>query len=263
MNLKRYYFLLATIFAIVLITSSIRNNWNYLKETYHYKTQNLQGDDLNEYAAFMYYKNIQDRFERRHDEDGDQPTAQDLKIERWFDQASKQGSALAKLNLAVLYQNKGDLKLTNKIFKLLQESAELGNADAQFRLGEYYQDGIGVEVDYQKAKYWYEKSAQQGNPAGMNNIGVLYQRGLGVEKNEKISTEWYIKSANLGYSQAMENMTQNYYHGENGLPKDEKKAIEWRKKCSYRTDRIPIQPVFNFKLEKDEPYPNTCKSTLE
>jgi len=40
----------------------------------------------------------------------------------------------------------------------LTKAAENGNDDAQYTLGHHYFDGDGVEQDYAKAKYWYEKS---------------------------------------------------------------------------------------------------------
>ncbi|QIO06976.1 tetratricopeptide repeat protein [Acinetobacter shaoyimingii] len=258
MNYKKYYALVLFAFVIFYIGSYVKNNSNYLLATYHYKTQELKGDELNRYAALLYYKNIHDSFKDRHLAEDDQPSKKELEIEKLFKKSAQQGSPLAKLNLARLYQYKHNPELYPEIFRLLKESAELGNADAQFRLGEYYHSGLGTETDYQKAKYWYEKAVEQGNPAAMNNIGVLYQRGLGVEKNGKVSTEWYVKSANLGYSNALENMFQNYYHGLNGLPKDEEEAMKWREKCYFRTDEIPIQPVFDSKLAVKETYPNTC-----
>lgn len=263
MSLKKYYLLLGVVFLIFIGFSSVKNNLSYLKAAFKYKTQELKGDDLNRYAALLYYKNIYEGVRNRDEDENDQPTEQDIKIEKLFEKASQQGSPLAKLNLARLYAYKHDPELYPEIFRLVKESAESGNADAQFKLGESYHSGLGTEVDFQQAKYWYEKAIAQGNPAAMNNLGVLYQRGLGVEKNGKISTEWYIKSGNLGYSQGLENMFQNYYHGLNGLPQDEEEAIKWREKCYYRTDEIPIQPVFGLKLEEEETYLNKCKNIVD
>ena len=46
-----------------------------------------------------------------------------------------------------------------------REAAERGDAEAQFRLGMCYADGIGVRQDYAEAVKWYRKVADQQNTA--------------------------------------------------------------------------------------------------
>ena len=41
-------------------------------------------------------------------------------------------------------------------------AAELGNAEAQYRLGCCYETGTGVEQDLNKAEFWIRQSADQG-----------------------------------------------------------------------------------------------------
>ena len=41
--------------------------------------------------------------------------------------------------------------------------AEQGDTEAQYTLGYYYEDGIGVKEDKEKSFYWYKKAAEQGN----------------------------------------------------------------------------------------------------
>ncbi len=43
-----------------------------------------------------------------------------------------------------------------------RKSAVQGDADAQYKLGMYYESGIGVEKDMSEALNWYNKSANQG-----------------------------------------------------------------------------------------------------
>ena len=40
--------------------------------------------------------------------------------------------------------------------------AETGNAEAQCRLGECYEEGYGVKTSLKEARYWYTKAAEQG-----------------------------------------------------------------------------------------------------
>jgi TPR repeat protein len=59
--------------------------------------------------------------------------------------------------------------------------AEAGMPEAQLNLGELYQSGQGVDLDLQKALYWYEQAAAAGLAEAHLNIGVMYLEGLGVE----------------------------------------------------------------------------------
>lgn len=48
-------------------------------------------------------------------------------------------------------------------FGWFYKSAMQGDGDAQYALGYFYEDGIGVERDIEEAREWYERSAAQGN----------------------------------------------------------------------------------------------------
>ncbi|ENU91850.1 hypothetical protein F971_02943 [Acinetobacter vivianii] len=283
-NMKIIFLFLTVILVGCNASNKNDNEKKYAKiyKKYSHHLNELTADELNEYAALLYYKDLTDQaifsFDEKSDDEIQAIKEKSIKnnkeIEQLFKKAADHGSTLAKVNLAKIYTQMHyeyynqdiDQQDPNQapnvvpvIFQLYKDAAENGNADAQFKLGECYTVGWGTTIDYHKAMYWYKKSAQQGNPAAMNNIGMLYQRGLGVEKNGEISTDWYIKAANLGYSLAQHNMFQNYYNGQNGLPENEEKAMKWREKCSYRSEEIPIQPVFDLDFNITETYPNKCK----
>ena len=42
------------------------------------------------------------------------------------------------------------------------KAAELGNAEAQYKLGCCYETGTGVEQDLKGAEFWFRQSADQG-----------------------------------------------------------------------------------------------------
>ena len=45
----------------------------------------------------------------------------------------------------------------------IRKAAEQGNADAQWGLGEKYENGEGVPQDYAQAFVWYRKAADQND----------------------------------------------------------------------------------------------------
>ena len=56
-----------------------------------------------------------------------------------------------------------DPETENNIEELIR-AAEAGNAKAQCNLAWSYDEGDGVEVDHEKAFYWYTKAAEFGYP---------------------------------------------------------------------------------------------------
>ncbi|MDE7083958.1 MAG: sel1 repeat family protein, partial [Clostridia bacterium] len=58
-----------------------------------------------------------------------------------------------------------------------------------------YEDGVGVEIDVEKAAYWYKRAAEQGEERAQFNIAVCYENGLGVKKDLEKAVKWYKKAA--------------------------------------------------------------------
>ena len=82
--------------------------------------------------------------------------------------------------------------------KLLQE-AENGDVDAQSNIAFKYLLGMdGVEIDGEKAIYWFKKAAEQGDMSSTVKLSSLYTYGddnAGIKKNEK-EAEFWSKKAN-------------------------------------------------------------------
>ena len=82
-----------------------------------------------------------------------------------------------------------------KAFKIYEELASNGNANAQYALGLMHAKGNGVIQDYKKAVYWYEKAAIQGILEAKYMLFLIYSNGSGdVQKNQKKSMKWLIEA---------------------------------------------------------------------
>ena len=77
---------------------------------------------------------------------------------------------------------KHDPETENNIEELIR-AAEAGNAAAQTHLGWCYDEGEGVEVDHEKAFYWYTRSAEAGDATGQFNLAML----IGAIPHKKLS----------------------------------------------------------------------------
>jgi TPR repeat protein len=76
-----------------------------------------------------------------------------------------------------------------KAFAWFYKAALENYVDAQYQVGYFYDEGLGVPQDYKLAMEWYQKAADNGNISAQYNVGCLYQNGLGVSQDDKLAME--------------------------------------------------------------------------
>lgn len=116
----------------------------------------------------------------------------------------------------------------NAMYWYLKAASE-GDSWAMFKIGFFYERGLGVKQDYQQAMSWYIKSADGGDMYGMTSIGELYGKGLGVKRDYQQALNWFFKAADKGQFTAMYSISEFYKYGL-GVKEDQEKAKEWRQK---------------------------------
>ena len=95
-----------------------------------------------------------------------------------------------------------------KAVQYFRESAELGNADAQFNLGVHSSVGLGLPKSDTEAVKWYLMAAQQGHAGAMSNLGVCYLQGRGVPAiDPERAVTWLERAAKLGSREAALNLS--------------------------------------------------------
>lgn len=109
--------------------------------------------------------------------------------------------------------------------------AELGNASAQFRLGNQFFNGGVVPKNCELAVYWYKKSAQNNNADASCWLGRLYLKGICVKKNDQTSFEYFKKSAELNDANGLNNLGVSYAQGL-GAKKNTQQAAQCFKKSA-------------------------------
>ena len=70
--------------------------------------------------------------------------------------------------------SKNTTPLDNETAELIR-AAKAGNADAQADLAWYYDNGEGVEIDHEKATYWYTQAAEQNHATAQFNLAMCYE----------------------------------------------------------------------------------------
>ena len=119
-----------------------------------------------------------------------------------------------------------DSERGREILKQAKLLADNGNANAQYNFGVLYDEGIGVEKDYDQALEWYRKAAEQEYAKAEHNLGIMYQEGHGVDKDPVEASRWFQLAAQHGEPAAQNNLAVMYVRGQ-GVAPDLGKAAYW------------------------------------
>lgn len=118
-----------------------------------------------------------------------------------------------------------------KAFPLVRKSAELGNAEAQYNLGYFLQNGVGITKNEKEAFEWYKKSSENGFNDGHYAMMMAYGNGIGTEIKSEKAFEYALKCASNNDATCMWNIVNCYKQGL-GVTKDTNKMLEWATKIS-------------------------------
>ena len=88
--------------------------------------------------------------------------------------------------------------------------SELGDASAQYYLGQSYIYGLGVKKDYTKAVQYLKLSAEQGYTYAQFDLGRMYYNGDGLDQDFVYAFMWW-EIANInGLKEAYETKQMFY-----------------------------------------------------
>ena len=120
-------------------------------------------------------------------------------------------------------QVQGSRYLTEK-FRLLEEKAEQGDAQAQHELATAYLVGRIIQKDHHKSLEWNFRAAKQGNPDAIRSLKVQYFFGNIPDEN---AFKWhYLFASVLGLSAAQAKLGDIYRNGKD-VPQNYAEALKW------------------------------------
>jgi len=103
----------------------------------------------------------------------------------------------------------GLLQDYQKAHKLYLKAGELGCAEAYYNLACLYSNGMGVEVDKNKAKYYYELAAMNGHIFARHNLGcVEWEKG-----NRYRAMKHFVMAARAGDEGSLDKVKQGFKNG--------------------------------------------------
>jgi len=129
---------------------------------------------------------------------------------KWWEMAAKQGHLKAKNAL--------------KMGQVLK-AAESGDAEAQYKLAGFYEEGNGFPKDAVKAFAWYKRSAEQGSAKAQFKTGENLVLGSGTSKSLEQAAKWYQRAAVAGHNVARYKLGVMYENGK-GVKRDYGAAVK-------------------------------------
>lgn len=111
----------------------------------------------------------------------------------------------------------------------LENLANQGNGQAQYELGLRYYRGVGVDVNFEKARTYFESAVNNGIDNAAYYLGVIYYNGKGTPVNHVKAKEYFERS------EANNNIFSSYYLGKiyywgDGVEQNIEKADEYKSK---------------------------------
>ena len=130
-------------------------------------------------------------------------------------------------------------ELQDPSFRETKRLAELGDAEAQGKLGKIYEDlHNATKQEKEEMVSWYRRSATQGHPEGQFSLGRIYERGMGGVKRDKTqAAKWYRSAAEQGHARAAYLLGWKYEMGE-GVIENRTEAIYWYQKSADAGDKV-------------------------
>src|ERR1700682_5787260 len=140
-----------------------------------------------------------------------------------------QGNANAQVRLGYFYETgRGGLaKDDREAARLYKLAADQGNAAARSNLGGLYRDGRGgLTKDDREALRLFKLAADQGNAYGQHNLGLFYRDGRGgLSKDDREAARLFMLAADQAHPDARVSLGYLYETGRGGLPKDDREAL--------------------------------------
>ncbi|GBB84146.1 hypothetical protein RclHR1_01080002 [Rhizophagus clarus] len=188
-----------------LIFKKLNKKLNEVKKIYEHLLNNNSNSNSNYLLGYFNYNGIEIDINKQ-------------KAIELYQKAAGLGNKVAQLNLAEIYIDKND----NLAFVLSKKLAEDEYACGIHNLGWCYYEGIGTDVNKQKAFELYHKAADLGSLDEINNLGLsnlgyeyaqynlakMYEDGDWVQKDIDQAIYWYNKSAEQGHQTAQDNLNE-------------------------------------------------------
>lgn len=167
---------------------------------------------------------------------------------KWIQKALEKEYIDAYVDLGIFYQSDEKYKDLEKAQQSYYQAAQLGNPEGMNGLAMIYYDMPDNKGDEQAFR-WFSKSADLGDSLGLYYLAVMYENGLGTNVDKQKAWDLYLASSDQKFSPAYRKIAQLIEEGE-APASFTGRELEYYIKAAERNDIDAIHDVIRF-LEND------------
>lgn len=180
-------------------------------------------------------------------QDGKGVQQDDAEAVKWFHKAAEKKHPYAQTWLGWMYENgKGVPQNDAEAIKLYSKAVEQGHMDAQKFLDKLKAKGIIEDVPWKGAAstQYFRESAEKGDAYAQYKLGEMYRKGEGVPKDDAEAIKWYHKAVEQGNEEAKHKLEEmkDIYIDENEYENIEDSKVE---NIITATSNLSIDIIFN------------------
>ena len=117
---------------------------------------------------------------------------------KWLQISVEAGNLDATHQLGVITGERGDVESLAQALVLYEKAANQGYISSAHNAGLAYANGLGTEIDYEKARYYYAIAADAGLTSAIHNLGVLHCEGKGGDTDKEAAFNCFNAAAAQG-----------------------------------------------------------------
>lgn len=131
---------------------------------------------------------------------------------------SEKGDLFVKYQIGKMYLEGMHIeRYKDKGISLITSAAEEDLPQAQYFLGNMYDQGKLVKENTYKSRKWFRAGAKNGDVLSQTKLGYIFDSGHGnVPRNKETAYNWYIMAAEAGGEEAQYRLGLWYYRGKYG-----------------------------------------------
>ena len=142
-----------------------------------------------------------------------------VRAETWLRRAAAKGVTKANVSLARLLLELPEVDRYSAA-TVCRAAADEGDGEAQYLMGVFALEGIGVPSNAREALGWFQLAAEQQVVAAFERLGFMYAEGLGVPVNLERAREYWLRAAEADDSEALLHLSMLDLRGSGGEPAD-------------------------------------------
>ena len=142
-----------------------------------------------------------------------------VRAETWLRRAAAKGVTKANVSLARLLLELPEVDRYSAA-TVCRAAADAGDAEAQYLMGVFALEGIGLQANAREALGWFQLAADQYVVAAFERLGFMHAEGLGVPVNLERAREYWLRAAEADDPDALLHLSVLDLRGIGGEPAD-------------------------------------------